>query len=394
MTGSAAAPPRAAAPGRVLVTDGEMKHALGIARALHALGHEVHLTARSGRAPAAHSRAVVRTHFLPAPSDPDYDQALMECATALGPVSVVAVGDASVLAAEDMRDCWPDKLRIALPPHKSLEVAFDKARTGDLARALGIRTPRERVVEELAGARATFAEFGGNTVFKSRFEAGRKILRYVKTEDEVAKAFEYVRALSDHGPLVQEYVPGEGWAYFALYWEGRRVRRFMHRRVREWPPSGGTSAAAESVLDAPELERAGEALLDALNWHGVAMVEGKRTPDGQFVLMEINAKFWGSHDLALAAGVNFPGDMVALLEGRALEQPQPPYRAVRCSWPLGGDLWHAIARPSAWPRVIADALSPRVAHTFRLGDPVPALYELAQWARSTPNALKEARELS
>jgi len=166
------------------------------------------------------------------------------------------------------------------------------------------------------------------------------------------------------------------------------------RRVREWPPSGGTSAAAESVLDAPELERAGEALLDALNWHGVAMVEGKRTPEGQFVLMEINAKFWGSHDLALAAGVNFPGDMVALLEGRTIAQPQPPYRAVRCSWPLGGDLWHAIAKPSAWPRVLADALSPRVAHTFRLKDPVPVLYELAQWARSTPNALKEARELS
>ena len=47
-----------AGPGKVLLTDGEFKHTLGIARALAARGHEIHLVARSGRAPAAHSRAI------------------------------------------------------------------------------------------------------------------------------------------------------------------------------------------------------------------------------------------------------------------------------------------------------------------------------------------------
>jgi hypothetical protein len=201
-----------------------------------------------------------------------------------------------------------------------------------------------------------------------------------------------VRAESGAAPLVQEYVLGEGWAFFALYWHGRCERRFMHRRVREWPPSGGTSACAESVLEAPALTRAGETLLDALAWHGVAMVEGKRTPGGEFVLMEINAKFWGSHDLALAAGVRFPADLVALLEGRVLP-PQPPVRRVRFSWPLGGDLWHGLARPASLPVVLWDALWPGTAHNTRLSDPAPHLYELAQWARSTPGALAEARRL-
>jgi predicted ATP-grasp superfamily ATP-dependent carboligase len=370
-----------------------MKHALGIARALAARGHEVHLVARSGRAPAAHSRAVTKTHYLPAPSDPAYQVALLEAVIALQPLSVVPVGDGAVRAADALRGKWPRGARIALPSRESLAVANDKARTGELARSLGVATPRERTCETEDEARAALAEFGGRAVFKSRFEAGRKILRYVKSDAQVSAAHAFVRELSGAGPLVQEHVPGAGWAYFALYWQGRRVRRFMHRRVREWPPSGGTSAAAESVLDAPEMERAGEALLDALSWHGVAMVEGKRTPEGRFVLMEINAKFWGSHDLALAAGVDFPGDLVALLEGRELG-PQEPYRARRISWPLGGDLWHALARPTALPRVAFDALSPGVAHTFRWSDPVPSLFELLQWARSTPNALREARELS
>jgi hypothetical protein len=165
----------------------------------------------------------------------------------------------------------------------------------------------------------------------------------------------------------------------------------MHRRVREWPPSGGTSACAESVTDAPVLARGGAALLDALRWHGVAMVEFKGALEpGALALIEINAKFWGSHDVALAAGVDFPCDLVALLEGRTLAAQAPP-KKVRFSWPLGGDLWHGLFRPSSLPAVMLDALSPGVAHSFRLRDPVPHLYELAQWARSTPGAWREQR---
>ena len=110
------------------------------------------------------------------------------------------------------------------------------------------------------------------------------------------------------------------------------------------------------------------------------------------MLVEINAKFWGSHDLALAAGVRFPSDLVTLLEGRALP-PQPPVRRVRYTWPFGGDFWHGLARPASLPRVLWDALSPGVHHSLSLADPLPHLYELGQWVRSTPGALREAWEL-
>jgi hypothetical protein len=109
-------------------------------------------------------------------------------------------------------------------------------------------------------------------------------------------------------------------------------------------------------------------------------------------LMEINAKFWGSHDLALAAGVDFPGDLMALLEGGSLPA-QSPVRRVRFAWPLGGDLWHGLFRPASLPSVLWDAISPGTARNFRLSDPAPHLWELIQWARSSPGAWREAREL-
>ncbi len=377
--------------GRVLVTDGEFKHTLGIVRALAARGHEVHLVAASARAPAVHSRAVRAWHVAPPAQAQGYDERLFQIAQSLAPLSLVPVGNGAIAAAERMRERWPATIRVALPPPAAFAIANDKTRTGDVAREHDVRTPRERVVATVDDARSALAEFGAPLVIKSAREEGRKVLRYVNAAAELRTAFEDVAIRSSGAVLAQEFIAGGGYGFSALYWRGAQVRKFMHRRVREWPPSGGTSACAESVPDAPELERAGTALLDALRWHGVAMVEFKGDPArGTLSLMEVNAKFWGSHDVALAAGVDFPGDLVALLEGRVLP-PQQPYPAVRCSWPLGGDLWHGLARPSALPQVLMDAVSTRVAHTWRASDPWPTWRELIQWARSAPGALRELR---
>jgi predicted ATP-grasp superfamily ATP-dependent carboligase len=246
-------------------------------------------------------------------------------------------------------------------------------------------------VASLEEARAAWRELGAPLVLKSAREEGVKTVRYARSEAGVAAAFEAARAASGGAVLAQEYIAGDGYGFSALYWNGALQRSFMHRRVREWPPSGGTSACAESVPDAPELTWAGTTLLDALRWHGVAMVEFKGAPaPGALALIEINAKFWGSHDLALAAGVDFPGDLVALLEGRALGPEERP-RRVRFSWPLGGDLWHGLFRPASLPAVLFDAFWPGVAHSVRFGDPLPHVYELAQWARSAPGAWHEQR---
>jgi predicted ATP-grasp superfamily ATP-dependent carboligase len=380
-------------PGRVLVTDGEFKHTLGIVRALGARGLEVHLLAGSGRAPAVHSRSVSAWYQAPASGAAGFDERLLEVAGWNAPASFLPVGSGAMASAHRLRDRLPAGLRVALPEPDAFAIANDKHRTAVLASAVGVATLRGVPVADAAAARQAGESLGFPLVLKSVREEGRKVLRYVRSSAEVDQAFCAVSANATGGVLAQEYAAGEGFGFSALYWHGRRVRHCMHRRVREWPPSGGTSACAESLPEAPELERAGTAVLDALRWHGVAMVEfkGSLAPGG-LRLMEVNAKFWGSHDVALAAGVDFPGDLVALLEGRELP-PQGPVLPVRFAWPLGGDLWHGLFRPSALPRVLWDAVSPGVVRNFRLGDPAPSFWEFVQWVRSAPGAWREQREL-
>ena len=111
---------------------------------------------------------------------------------------------------------------------------------------------------------------------------------------------------NQHPFLVQAYVSGKGQGLFALYDRGKPVAFFAHKRLREKPPSGGVSVLSESVKVPPNLYYMGRRILDPVQWHGVAMVEFKVADNGIPYLMEVNARFWGSLQLAIDAGIDFP----------------------------------------------------------------------------------------
>lgn len=106
--------------------------------------------------------------------------------------------------------------------------------------------------------------------------------------------------------MVQQYIPGHGAAVFALYDHGNPIAFFAHERLREKPPRGGVSVLSESKNLDEQLLAITRTLLDAVKWHGVAMVEFRISPDGRPYLMEVNTRFWGSLQLAIDSGVDFP----------------------------------------------------------------------------------------
>ncbi|MCW8107270.1 ATP-grasp domain-containing protein [Alteromonas ponticola] len=106
--------------------------------------------------------------------------------------------------------------------------------------------------------------------------------------------------------MVQQYIDGQGAGIFCYYQKGEPKAYFAHKRIREKPPSGGVSVLSESVEVHPIMKEHATRLLDSVKWHGVAMVEFKVDDQGTPYLMEINTRLWGSLQLAIDAGVNFP----------------------------------------------------------------------------------------
>jgi hypothetical protein len=147
----------------------------------------------------------------------------------------------------------------------------------------------------------------------------------------------------------------------------------------------------------PLLLARSEALLRSLDWSGVAMVEFKQDAStGDPVLMEINGRFWGSLQLAVDAGVDFPALLLACATG-SVPDPVTAYAVgVRSRW-WWGEVDHLLARLTHSPQALhlppgapnrrqvvkgflTDLLRGRD-QVFRLLDPAPAWRETADWLR-------------
>src|SRR5207253_7321949 len=120
--------------------------------------------------------------------------------------------------------------------------------------------------------------------------------------------------------------------YFALLHHGEPRAEFAHRRIRDVYPTGSGSAVRISIEPDPEIRRSSLAILAALRWHGVAMVEYRKPAGLPAVFMEVNGRFWHSLPLACYAGVDFPELLVRMAADGDVE-PSLAYRGgVRCRW--------------------------------------------------------------
>ncbi|WP_323813289.1 ATP-grasp domain-containing protein [Cellvibrio sp. NN19] len=135
--------------------------------------------------------------------------------------------------------------------------------------------------------------------------------------------------------MIQEFIPGSGAGIFALYNQGRPVAFFAHKRLREKPPQGGVSVLSESIEINPLLKTYTEQLLDHVGWHGVAMIEFRITPDGKPYLMEINTRFWGSLQLAIDSGIDFPYWLTEISLGLPITAADEYRKGQRLRWLLG-----------------------------------------------------------
>jgi len=335
----------------VFVTDGEQRSALAVTRALGRAG--IPVTVGETRQPslAGSSRYCHRRLCYPSPlQNPEQFKNFLSKEMRKGdyrlliPMSDVAMQ----LVARIGEAIAPARAPVSTA--EQVFLAQDKKATLMLAQSLGIACPATYMLCEHDKIEDVAVRVQYPVVIKprwSRYQSGsgwvQGTVEYARDADELNRKYRRIDSQLPQ-PLVQETIHGEGRGVFLLVWDGELKAAFCHRRLREKPPSGGVSVLCESVTLDDELVGQSLALLEAIGWQGVAMVEFKIDQrDGRAKLMEINGRFWGSLQLAVDAGMNFPLMLYRLATGEHIAS-QFSYRiGVKTRWLLG-DLDHLLIR--------------------------------------------------
>ena len=380
---------------------------MAVVRALGMAGFTIYSTGRSVNATAATSRFCHESATVPdALEDPaGYAEEVRKLVDRWQIAVLLPMTEASILAILGASDLFCG-VKIPFPGLEIFRRISDKHTLSKVAPTLGIAVPQQHVLNtqgdastvDLLSLRFPLVAKPARSVGESR---GRSLKVGVRHAADAAELRNILGELPHQAYplLLQQRVVGPGVGVFLLVSEGRTMAAFSHRRIREKPPAGGVSVYRESIALDPMLLARSRALLDAFDWQGVAMVEYKiDAMTGTAYLMEVNGRFWGSLQLAVDAGVDFPRLLVDLALGREVE-PVMTYRTgIRSRW-WWGDVDHLLLRmlrsdrrlslPPGTPgkaRALLDFLKlwrpGDRSEIMRLNDPMPFLYESWNWLRN------------
>jgi predicted ATP-grasp superfamily ATP-dependent carboligase len=385
----------------VLVLDANQRSALAATRALGSQGIPVFAGDETRSTLAGSSKYCSGTFTYPPPSThPEpFIAAVRREAADRGASMLLPMTDTTSSLLVQRREAF-DGAAIPFGSSAAYDTLADKWALWRLARRLGVPVPRTVAADAVQSLPDDLSGLTFPLVVKSRrsrmWSDGRSVagvVTYARSEVELRAILARSSCLGRHPFLLQEYIEGVGCGVFALYDRGKPVVFFTHRRLREKPPSGGVSVLSESVDVAPRLRELSERLLGHVAWHGVAMLEFRVSRDGTPYLLEANPRFWGSLQLAIDAGVNFPVLLYRLAVDLA-PGPTTPYKVgVRSRWLLGdldqlyltlkGAPGPGLRRGGRW-RAVAEFVRSfnRITRqdVMRLDDPKPFLVELRQYA--------------
>jgi predicted ATP-grasp superfamily ATP-dependent carboligase len=328
---------------KVLILDGNARSALAATRSLGSRGLHVVVGGDSRRTLAGSSQYCREAFTYPAPGEnPDGFLSTLKSECARRGVSVILpMTEISTLTVLKRREQL-DGLQLPFVDFSTFDALSDKWKLLQLAKQLNVSIPETHFVNDLGALDGIVPQLKFPAVLKQYrsmiFSNGRWIASCVQYANsarelrEVVKRHEY---FNQHPFLIQEFVRGQGQGIFALYDHGTPLAFFAHRRLREKPPSGGVSVLSESIALDPVQREMARRVLSHVGWHGVAMVEFKVSADGIPYLIEVNGRFWGSLQLAIDAGVDFPWLLYQLATGAEVDVVSSYAVGVKWRWLLG-----------------------------------------------------------
>ncbi|MGH9354271.1 MAG: ATP-grasp domain-containing protein, partial [Terriglobia bacterium] len=277
--------------------------------------------------------------------------------------------------------------RVPTPEWSTVQWMWDKRNTYHLAKELGIPIPRTECPGDIERLNALDIAFPVviKPAIKERFLRATKVKAWrANNRAELQNLFLRAAKLIEPGEvMVQELVPGDGrhqFAYCAFFKQGRAVGGMVARRTRQHPSEFGRASTFVETIDLPLLESLSERFLRAIDYYGLVELEYKLDPrDGQYKLLDVNARTWGYHTLGRRAGVDFPWLLFTDQLGQPVEpqQARPGVSWIRLITDLPTGISGILSGKLNWKAYVRSLCAAHVEAVFSREDPIPGIAELA-----------------
>lgn len=348
-----------------LVTDVHYRMTPALIRALGRQGVTVYTCEKKSEQglPGARSK-YVKKHF-PLPTE-GYKEALLALLQELENPVLFPMGAATLQMVAADRDSFRKVAQFCIGAPESIDLLNSKRELHALAGKLQIPVPQETaecpcVVKPVCGEK-----FGLHA-------AERYTVCHTPEQRDAAIA--HFEALTGEPPVVQEYLPGSGCGCSVIAVEGEVVAWLGHRRIREYPVSGGPSSCCVAIED-PRLLKWARQLVAATHHSGPAMFEFKEDASGEPRLLECNPRIWGSFPLTDAACSTLSAAWLAASCGAPIPQNRFKVGKRMIFFPsdsMAGIGYLKKKKPGKFFASIVDLFNPAVSDgLFRWSDPAPA----------------------
>ena len=316
-------------PGAV-ITGGDFQ-GLGVIRNLarkgipvHVLDHELSI----GR----FSRYCQRYRVAPNPTrEKEYISFLIAYGRRLEPGKWVlyANNDRVVYLLSKHKKILEKYYHIPTPDWDVIKYVYNKKNTYQLAESLGIPTPATyypRDIRDLEKLDLSFPVIVKPATRDFFLEAFRKKAFLIRDKPSLLQTYKRVCDRMDPSEvMIQEFIPAGPkhlYSFCPFFKDGKVVARIMARRPRQHPMDFGKATTFAETVQIPELEDLGKRFLEKINYYGLAEVEFMfDARDGQYKFLEVNARVWGWHTLAIAAGIDLPYLLFQDMTGQTWQIP-------------------------------------------------------------------------
>ena len=302
-----------------VVVIGDQAHALGILRSLGRKGIPCYLLNDSSVCIGKFSRYCSKFIKMPDINDETVFLKFLEknsLGQGLEGAIIMPTDDATVSLLSKYKHSLEKTYKIPTPIWDITKFAIDKRLTYQIAKKNNIPVPRtifpknlEELYEELPTI--TFPAILKPAIMHHFYKKTKKKVVKTDTKDELIRAYKEVSSIIDPSEImIQEIIQGGPellYSFCSFFKQKKVMGMLIARRTRQKPMDFGVGSTFVETIYIPELEELGTRLLTAIDYYGLSEIEFKMDPiDGKFKLLEINARTWKWHTLAIQAGVDFP----------------------------------------------------------------------------------------